>query len=158
MVAQFGQNYKEADMSFQLASSKDLGLQHVLENGLALIRDEPIDEERRTQVLESLIKIFSEANRGSQVIQAQNLLFAASDRPAFERFTLFFRYLKDPFGNDLPARLLEAAIVLTKLRDGCLDDEDQRARVGELIESLLAAMEREIALLSLVSPREFHYG
>lgn len=145
-------------MGVQLASSKDLGLKHVLENGLALIRDEPFDDGRRTQVLESLIKIFSEADRGSQVIQERNLLFAASDRPAFERFTMFFRYLKDSFGADLPARLSEAPIVLTALRDGCLDDEIQRARVGELIESILAAMEREIALMPLASPREFNYG
>lgn len=145
-------------MSVQLAPSKDLGLQHVLENGLALIRQKPFVEARRNQVLDCLIEIFNEADRGSQALQAQNLLFAVKERPAFERFTLFFRYLQDTFGPHLPSRLSEAASVLTELRNGHVNDDKRRARAAELIESLLAAMQRENDLLPLVPPRVFNYG
>jgi len=145
-------------MTPQLAPSRDLGLELVLENGLAVIRQDPIDESRRRQILDRLIEIFSEADRGSQALKARNLLFAAEERPAFERFTLFFRYLKDSYGDDLPRRLSEAVGALTELRDGNLRDNAKRASAGELIEGLLAALQREIALSPLAPPRTFHYG
>ncbi len=145
-------------MGPQLAPSRDLGLQHALENGLALLRHEPLDEARRMQVLDSLIDIFSEANRGSQALLAHNLLFAVEERPAFERFSLFFRYLNDSFGAELPNRLSEGVSVLTELRNGQIGDEAQRTRAEELIDNLLKALQRESALSPLDPPRVFHYG
>ena len=146
-------------MTMQLASSKDLGLQHVLENGLALMRHQPLDDEaRRIQVLDNLIQIFSEADRGSQALRSQNLLFAVEQRPEFERFALFFHYLEDTFGADLPSRLTEAAAVLIELRNGPVDDETKRGRAAELIESLLTALRQERALSPLNPPRVYHYG
>lgn len=142
----------------QSMSSPDLGLQSALEDGLALIRRQPLDDDRRVQVLDNLIEIFNEADRGSQALNVRDLLFAADDRPAFERFTLFFRYLSNAFGADVPTRLTEAAAVLTELRGGNAQDETQRTRVEELIEALLASMEREFSLFPLTPPREFRYG
>ena len=110
------------------------------------------------QVLDSLIEIFSEANRGSEALLAHNLLFAVEERPAFERFSLFFRYLNDSFGAELPNRLSEGVSVLTELRNGQIGDEAQRTRAEELIDNLLQALQRESALSPLDPPRAFHYG
>ena len=88
-------------MNFQLAPSEDIGLQHALENGLALIRRTPFDTARRVQVLNNLVEIFSEAAEGSKVLQPQNFLFAVEQRPAFERFSLFYRYLGKQFGDEV---------------------------------------------------------
>ncbi len=145
-------------MTTQLASSKDLGLQHVLENGLALMRHQPLDEARRIQVLDSLIQIFSEADRGAQALRSQNLLFAVEQRPEFERFALFFHYLQDTFGANLPSRLTETAAVLIELRVGPVDDETKHDRAAELIESLLTALQQERALSPLNPPRVYHYS
>jgi hypothetical protein len=146
-------------MSVQLAPSEDLGLQHVLENGLAVIEKKPIEGEasRRTQILDSLIEIFSEADLGSQALDAKNLMFAVEQGPAFDRFSLFFHYLQDVFGDELCARLKEATAALTEIRNAMLHDEDRRRRTADFIQSLLAALHRESARLPLVSPNTFQY-
>lgn len=145
-------------MEMQLATLIDLGLKDALRNGLAVIRGDTIEEARRAQVLDSLVQVFSEASRGSQVLATRSLLSATDDRPAFERFALFFRYLKDKYESDLPTRLSEAANALSDLRDGDLLDRVRRERVREMLENLLEALRRESALVPLVPPQDIHYG
>ena len=145
-------------MSVQLAPSEDLGLQHVLENGLAVIEQKPIIEVTRgTQILHSLIEIFSEADRGSQALGAKNLMFAVEQGPAFERFSLFFHYLQDVFGEELAARLSEATTALKEIRKENPPDEVQRLRTAELIQSFLSALHRENARSPLISPNTIQY-
>ena len=121
---------------------------------------------RAAELIESLLvalrreRTLSPLNpqEGSQALRSQNLLFAVEQRHEFERFALFFHYLQDTLGADLPSRLTEAASVLKELRDGSVDDEVKRGRAAELIESLLVALRRERTLSPLNPPRVFHYG
>lgn len=144
-------------MTLQLPPSKDLGLRHVLEAGLAIVRNEQIEEDRRALILGRLIDILSEAERGSQAVQA-NLLFATEQRSAFERFSLFFRYLDAPFGATLSNRLSDARDVLGELRDRGASDNQRLQNAGELIEALLAAIKRDAALTALEAPRRIQFG
>ena len=145
-------------MTLQLPPSKDLGLRHVLEGGLAVIRNEQLDDGRRRVILDRLIDILSEAERGSQAVQARNLLFATEQRSAFERFSLFFRYLNAPFGTTLPNRLSDARDVFGELRDRGASDNVRLQRAGELIEALLGAIKRDAALMRLEAPRRIQFG
>ena len=135
-----------------------MGLRHVLESGLALIRDEPIEPNRRATILNRLIEIFSEAERGSQAVQAQNLLFATEQRPDFERFSVFFHYLDAPFGATLPTRLRETEQALGDLRDRGIRDQARLQQAGEVIEKLLSALKRDAALTPLEPLRDFRFG
>lgn len=143
-------------MSFRQQSSMDIGLRHVLEAGLHFVRkDEPAEENR--DVLKSLVEILSEAGRGSQVIQRRELLVGIEDRPAFERFSVFFKYLKDSLEGDLPSRLNEAVSVFDNVRHGRRVEVAERQRAAELVEKLLLAMRRDAALTRLVSPKTVVY-
>jgi len=132
----------------------DLALQHILQSGLAVVRDEPVEEARRSKVLRALVQIFTDADRGSQALGAKNLLLAVEEPPAFERFVLLFRYLNQSFGEDLPARLSEVTSVLADIEKNAQLDPQAKGRAAELIEGLLAAIARESALRQLAPPRE----
>jgi hypothetical protein len=142
-------------MSFQLTPVEDLSLHHVLENGLALLRHQKLPARRRSEVLDSLARIFSEAGSGSRAVHAQNLLAAIEQRPALDRFTLFFRYLHSELGETLPQRVEEAATVLDKLRSKRTPTAASVDRTRELIERLLVAIGEERSLTPLEPPRSF---
>jgi hypothetical protein len=142
-------------MSLQLAPAEDLSLHHVLENGLAVLRSEDIAPRRRSRVLESLTRIFAEAGTVSQALHAQNLLFAIEQRPALDRFTLFFRYLHRDFGDNLVDRIQEASQVLDELKNREVPETDSLARTQDLIERLLSALNEERSLSPLEPPRSF---
>jgi hypothetical protein len=143
-------------MNLQLTPAEDLSLQHVLENGLAVLRSQDLEAGRRARTLESLSRIFREAESGSQALHAQNLLFGVEQRPALERFTLFFRYLDRHFGESLSDRLQEASDVFAKLQNDGIPDNTSRGRTQELIERLLSAFDEERSLSPLEPPRLFN--
>lgn len=145
-------------MSTGTASYGDVALQHVLISGLTLLRNEPVDDDRRIQVTESLVHIFGEADRGSPALGAQNLLLVANEQPAFERFVYFFHYLKEPYGQDLPKRLAEVAAYFSGIQEGRESSAKERKDVEQLFECLLEAIEKERALKPLIPPQEMAAG
>jgi hypothetical protein len=143
-------------MALQLEPAMDIGLRHVLEVGLSFVGPHPAGD-IDSKALESLVEIFSEAGRGSQAVQQHDLLIGVEERPAFERFALFFKYLKDAVGEDLPSRLSETASVFNGVKNREAIDPERRKRVADLIEKLLLAMRREAALSRLVAPKSIVY-
>lgn len=144
-------------MRFELDPAQDLGLQHALQNGVAVLRGADFEPDRRAQILDGLIEIVSDAGRGSDAMNEQSLTFALNDRPAVERFSLFLRYLGDS-PEDIGAKLAGAKHVLESLEAGQEVDPDERTSTENLLGSLLSALERERALTPLTAPREFHYN
>ena len=139
-------------------ASMDIGLRFALETGLSFMKPAVDGAAPDVNVLENLAEIFSEAERGSEAVERQQLLVEVGERPAFERFTVFFRYLKDAVGVDeLPARLSEAASVFKKLGNNEVVDLERRQRAAELLEKLLLSMRRETALARPVAPQNFIY-
>jgi hypothetical protein len=133
----------------------DIGLRHMLEAGLSLVEAQAPQEED-SRVLESLVEIFSEAGRGSQAVQ--QLLVGVEERPAFERFTLFFKYLKDAVGDDLPNRLSETANVFDSVKKKEAVEPERRAAAADLIQKLLTSMRREASLSRLSAPKSIVYS
>lgn len=133
----------------------DIGLRHMLEAGLSAVGPQPSGE-ADSRILQGLVEIFSEAGRGSQAVQ--QLLVGVEERPAFERFTLFFKYLKDAVGDDLPTRLSETASVFDRVKNNETVDPERRQRAADLIQKLLAAMRREASLSRLAAPKSIIYG
>ena len=143
-------------MALQLEPSMDIGLRHALEAGLSVVGTQPATEVD-TRVLDSLVEIFSEAGRGSQAVEQRELLVGLNERPAFERFALFFRYLRDAVGDDLPRRLSETASVFSEVKNRETVDPERRKQAADLIEKLLIAMRREASLSRLVAPKSIVY-
>lgn len=143
-------------MALQLEPSMDIGLRYVLEAGLSAVGAQPAAEVD-TKVLDNLVEIFSEAGRGSQAVEQRELLVGVDERPAFERFALFFRYLRDAVGDDLPTRLSETASVFSEVKNREAIDPERRKRAADLIEKLLIAMRREAVLSRLIAPKSIVY-
>jgi hypothetical protein len=143
-------------MNVEIFPARDLGLQHLLENGLAVIRDEPALSSRREEVLATLLEVISEADKGGVAVTTQNLLSSMSGGPALERFSTFFRYLKDSFGDDVPERLSEAATVLSALKEQRPHDDESTSRTIRLIETLLNGVRRDRALRPLLPPLDLN--
>jgi hypothetical protein len=144
-------------MRFEMEPSQDLGLQHMLQNGVAALRGADLSEDREDRALGGVLEIVTDADRGCEALREQSLTFARSERPAFERFSLFLSYLGDPEG-DLSARLAEAKGAIQRLRQHDEVSQAQRDSAANLLESLLQALKRERALTPLPPPREIYYN
>lgn len=141
-------------MSMHLAPSQDLGLQHVLENGLAIAKDQPISRSKE-QVLGRLIEIFSEADSGWNALRSSRHGLTSAQRPALDRFSVFYRYLSEDCGADVPNKLIEAKSALQALSSGSLSDAAERQALISLLQALLRGLARERALKKLVSPKSY---
>ncbi len=144
-------------MRFEMEPSRDLGLQHMLQNGVAVLRGADLGAIRRQKVLDGVLEVVTDADRGCEAIQEQSLAFARSDRPALERFSLFLSYLGDTAGN-LSERLAEAKGVIQGLAANVDVPQDQRNSVADLLDSLVQALKRERAMTPLPGPREIYYN
>ena len=80
-------------MSAQLTSFANVGLRHVLEDALAVLAGKSLPQTRREYVLEDVLKLCRDAQRGSQIASQRTLFVSSRDEPALERFSLFERYL-----------------------------------------------------------------
>jgi hypothetical protein len=126
----------------------------MLQNGVAVLRGADLGADRRQQVLDGVLEVVTDADRGREALQEQSLTFARSDRPALERFSLFLSYLGED-GN-LPQRLVEAKDVIQGLEANAAISQDKRNAVADLLESLVEALKRERALTPLPGPREIY--
>lgn len=142
-------------MRFEIEPSQDLGLRHVLRNGISVLQGgEP--PQGRGRVLHGLLEIVSDADRGADALNGPNLTFALDNKPAFERFSLFVRYLSDAFA-DLPTRLAEAKTTLTKVEAGEEVEPVHVQQVNDLLTKLLEALERERSLAPLPTMRDYNF-
>ena len=144
-------------MSFQWDPSRDVGLQNVLESGLALMRGNDMPAVPRDVVLAALIDLFSKADEGSRNVSGRRLLVRSEERQALETFTVFFRYLQDEYGAELQERLSETTTVLKQMQ-GNSAEESKAQRAAGLIASFLEALHRDRALAPLESPNTLTYA
>lgn len=143
-------------MRFGIEPSRDLGLQHALRNGIALLEGRDTGQDR-VRVLGGLLEIVSDANRGSDALQEHSLTFALTQRSAFERYSLFARYLQDSV-QDLPHRLSEAKEVLQRFGRDETVEPARAASVEDLLARLLTAIERERNLAPLSTVTDVHFN
>jgi hypothetical protein len=143
-------------MNSQPGSAANVGLRHVIKDGLALLADETtLGLERRQIVLKGLMDVFSGASRGSEIMQAQSLFARVGDKPAVEAFSLLFRYLNANYPADLPGRIAETRDVFQTLNAKRPVDTARLERAREILHALLQALRREIALKPPQRQRRF---
>jgi hypothetical protein len=90
-------------------------------------------------------------------LREQSLTFALNERSAFERYSLFVRYLNDSV-PDLPGRLAEARNVLQRIAQHEAVTKTETARVEDLLGRLLAALKRDRNLAPLAKVRDVHFN
>jgi hypothetical protein len=148
----------ENSMNIQTAPYRDVGLQHLLESGLSLLQHKPLEASRRAQVMDGLVQVFSEADKGATALRSQAAFWAASEAPAFERFSVFFRYLKDVPGSDALTELSEAKAALEAMKAGEPVEGEVKQRVENLINLLLNGLRKDRLSAPLIPPLEIKFS
>ncbi len=137
------------------AGISEVGLEHVLEDGLALAEELPIEAERREIVLDGVLLIFDAATEGSELVQRNSLFIRADQKPAFETFEMIFKYLHSDYGDELPARIVETKDVFNSLRSNTHIGQDKLGRCAAFIKSFLEALRLKRALTEPNGPLVF---
>jgi hypothetical protein len=145
-------------MSAQLSPFRDVGLQHLLENGRNLMRQRPISADRRKQIVDGLVDVFSEADRGAAPLRSQAALWSSTETPSFERFSIFFRYLKDPLKDTVLSDLSEAKRALEAMKAGQEPNSETSNWLAHMFDLLLAGLRRDQLSEPLQPPVEIKFS
>ena len=122
------------------------------------MRGELNAEPDRARLVQALIEIFSEADRGSDRLGLQRIAVEGSEQLDLERFSVFFRYLENEYGAQLPARLNETTNVLRTIENGAEIEPEKKQRAETLLAAFLDAIRRDRALQPLLAPYVVTYG
>lgn len=95
-----------------IVHTSDVGMRHVIEDALSLLRGELEDVKRRDFVISDLTSLFESASRGSCLAAQEELFFGADEIYAFKKFTAVKKYLSADFDSSLWDRLDETKEVL----------------------------------------------
>lgn len=133
----------------------EVGLEHVLEDGLALAVDADSDASRKEVVLEGVLAIFDAATEGSELVGRNSLFIRADQKPACDTFEMIFKYLHSEYGESLAGRISETRDVFENLKNNVVVSEDKRVRCSEFLQSFLEALRLKRALSKPNSPLVF---
>jgi hypothetical protein len=129
-------------MRHDTTASMDPALRLTLVNGLAALKGQPVEGLDPEKVLQRLEQLLDDAKTAGSAMVQQNARFVFNNRHAFERYNLFFRYLRGTV-QDLPVRLAEAYATVHALRLGEPFEKAALKRTIALAQALLTALQRE---------------
>jgi ribosomal protein L29 len=133
----------ENDMFTEQNATTSVGFRHVVEDGLALLRDENLAQDRRKYVLDDLVALLAEAHRGDEIIRQETLFAGSEIKRAMESFSLLNRYLRTRYDEELASKLQESKEALENLRSNTRVSKAARSTAIEVLEALLSGMKRE---------------
>src|SRR5258707_506224 len=102
-----------------------IGLRHVLEDSLDIIRGKKLDDQRRELVLRKVGEFMNKAKNGSEAIGAAVFVDAEGAPETVEAYALLFHHLKRIF-PDLVGKIKTTADVLQRLDQN--ENVSQRGR------------------------------
>lgn len=130
-------------MNTEIALSAGIGLRHVIEDGIAILKGSTFAPARREYVLDDLLDLFSKVVRGHELVQSPALFTGSADRGAFEAFSLLDRFL--PNADDLPVQesLRQSARAFAQIKGGQVITPEQRDNLSDFLRQILARLERQ---------------
>ena len=130
-------------MNTEISLNTGLGLRHVIEDGLAILKGNTFAPARRAYVLDDLLDLFSKVVRGHELVQTPALFTGSADRGAFEAFSLLDRFL--PTADNLPVKeaLRLSADAFAQIKCGQAIPAEQRDTLSEFLRQILASLERQ---------------
>lgn len=120
-----------------------VGFRHVVEDGLAILHNEDLAQDRREYVLGDLTALLEEAHKGVELIQKEALFAGSEFKRAMESFSLLNRYLRARYNDDLALKLEASKQALEGLRANTAIPEAVRSTAIEVLTELLSGMRRE---------------
>jgi hypothetical protein len=129
-------------MKTELVSASNVGLRHVIEDGLAILSNHQLSDERRTFVLADLADLLGQASRGAQLASSASFFVGGDDRVAFDAFSLLDKLNSE--ANELDKENLRAsAAAFNALRTGNEVAMAEKRRAAVFLKKLLGSLERE---------------
>ncbi|MGL9619375.1 hypothetical protein QRQ56_15305 [Bradyrhizobium sp. U531] len=122
-----------------------IGLRHVLEDSLALLRGEDFSKDRKKLVLTKVGDFMSNAKKGSDVIGSAVFVNTPDSAQTVEAYALLFHHLSRSF-PDLADKIQNAADVLKQMDRSERIDKKRRGDAEDLIETLLDSLNYEDAV------------
>jgi hypothetical protein len=130
-------------MSAQPNRTNGLGFRHLIEDGVAILQNRPLDPNRRQYVLEDLSGLLMRARRGSDLVRNNALFVASADRTAVESFSVLDRFLDEAESDNWKPILEQTQEALTQLQDGNVPQDQLRDAAIKLFGRILSGLTRE---------------
>jgi hypothetical protein len=137
-----------------LSPFAEIGFRHIVEDALAIVAGQPVDNDRRSYVLGDLIRLFRDAGRGSQIASHRTFFVGSDDKSAFDDFERLDRYLRHRYQSKLGRLLEDVSRTLDGLQKGAAVPDDARQTSQELLRELLDGMVRKHAYETASVSRE----
>jgi hypothetical protein len=129
-----------------------VGLRHVLEDGVALLDRQHLENRRQGFVIQDLTNLLEQAAKGGKLTEGSGLFASAGDASAFEAYSLVFRYLRDAYAEALATRLGEAYATFRKLSLRQPLQDPERAMARHFLDQMLVRLNGDEAYSDRVSP------
>jgi hypothetical protein len=121
----------------------ELGLRHLIEDAIGILRGSAFPDARRNFVLTDLQDLFHKVVRGHELIQSPSFFVGTADRGAFEAFSLLDRFLPPSGAVSVQDALRASADRLAELKDGHVVPVEQRQESAAFLSKILASLERQ---------------
>ncbi len=135
-----------------------VGFRHLVEDGIAVLRNEPVLPDRRKYVLDDLSELIGQANRGSDLFRNHALFVASGERGAVESFSLVDRFLGGAESDYWKSILSQAQDALHQLRNGDIPTAESRDAAVSLLKKILSGLIREPKPGASNMPEEIRIG
>lgn len=93
----------------------DIGLQHVVEDALGLLKGSLIEADRRKFVISDIKNLFEMASRGSELAEQRQLFVASQDISAYQNFSFVRMHVENLFNGKLRQLLSDVCTVFSLL-------------------------------------------
>jgi hypothetical protein len=130
-------------MPIQPTWTSGLGFRHLIEDGIAILQNQPLAPARRQYVLDDLSELIERANRGSDLFRNHALFVASGDRGAVESFSLVDRFLGGAESDYWKSILAQAQEALYQLRNGDIPKAETSGAAINLLNKILSGLTRE---------------
>ena len=135
-----------------------LGFRHLIEDGVAILQNRPIDADRRKYVLDDLSDLVLTAKRGSDLVRNNALFVASADRNAVESFSLLDRFLDEAETDQWKVILEQTEQALKQLQRGAVPTQESREAAIVLLKQILSGLIREPKPGVSSQPEEIRFG
>jgi hypothetical protein len=125
-----------------------VGLRHVLEDSLAVVRGQSLERDRRELVLRNLQRFVTQAMEGSASTTAAAFSNTRGTVDTIEAYELVHRMLSSRLRSELVPQLRNTAAVLSELGRNSDVDAERRKAAADLIDLLLRSLRYESAASS----------
>jgi hypothetical protein len=120
-----------------------VGFRHLIEDGVAILQNRPVDPNRRQYVLGDLSDLVLRARRGSDLVRNNALFVASGDSTAVESFSMLDRFLDEAESDHWKAILEQTQEALAQLQGGNLPPDQLRDAAVKLLGRILSGLTRE---------------